>query len=195
MTDDAVLQVRDDMSAFWHSKAAVWHKAEYFTFTSKENYEAFCVAKDLIQDSGEALLAHRKTGFSASASLAYIEFWGVLQAIFIQQGAIKEMWKLFDLKPKELPVPPAWEDVRVLRNLAAGHPVAEKHSGNGLRRSVTSRTQKSYSEIKLTVFSESDERHQVVNLGAKIDCYDAAAALIMAQIFDKLRQQIQGYET
>jgi hypothetical protein len=47
----------------------------------------------LIQDTGESIQSHMKRGFSSDAWLAYIEFWGVMQTIFIQQDAIKELYE------------------------------------------------------------------------------------------------------
>ena len=50
----------------------------------------------LIQDTGELVQSHMKHGFSSDPWLAYIEFWGVMQAIFIQQDAINEFYEAMD---------------------------------------------------------------------------------------------------
>jgi len=47
----------------------------------------------LLQDTSESLYVHRIKGFANDPHEAYIEFWGVMQAIFIQQDAISELYE------------------------------------------------------------------------------------------------------
>jgi len=47
----------------------------------------------LIQDTGEAVAHHMAGDFSGSLR-AYLEFWGVMQAIFIRQDAISELHRV-----------------------------------------------------------------------------------------------------
>ena len=64
------------------------HAAEYAA-----EYAAYYTAMYLIADTGESIDTHMKRGFSCDPHMAYIEFWGVLQANFIQQDAIKELYE------------------------------------------------------------------------------------------------------
>ncbi len=57
-------------------------------FKNEEIYSAYYISMYLIQDTYGAILAHQKKGFSEEPLLAYIEFWGVMQAIVIQQDSI-----------------------------------------------------------------------------------------------------------
>ena len=51
---------------------------------------------------------------------SYIEIWGVMQALSIQQDAITELHKVIvGNKPK---TGPAWSELRNLRHLTTGHP-------------------------------------------------------------------------
>jgi hypothetical protein len=88
---DEVLAVRSKIyDQFQGSRAGPEH---FFKDEHAEAFAAYYTAMYLIQDTGEAIAAHRSVGFSLDASLAYIEFWGVMQAIVIQQDAICELYK------------------------------------------------------------------------------------------------------
>jgi hypothetical protein len=64
-------------------------------------------------------------GFSRDPMRAYIEFWGVMQAIAIQQDAICELHKaVVGSRPDKDQIGPTWKDLKEKRNQCAGHPRA-----------------------------------------------------------------------
>jgi len=155
-----VAEVRDQIAQLWHAESNVWSKLPTFSFASEDQYFAFCAAKDWIQDTSEALLAHRTSDFSLDPFKAYIEFWGVLQAVFIQQDAIKQFWYSLtgahELNPKPSQES-AWDEIRELRNLSVGHPTYNRHSKTAkaakeTARTVSGRQAKSYQHIQVSVY-------------------------------------------
>ena len=70
-------------------------------------------------------------GFSSDPWLAYIEFWGVMQAIFIQQDAIKEIYEAVIGSKLQISKQSGWWKVREIRNLCAGHPGKTRQRGSG----------------------------------------------------------------
>jgi proline iminopeptidase len=64
-----------------------------FLVSKGDRYAAYYMSMYLLQDTGEALHGHRQHGFSAGAMQAYLEFWGVMQALVIQQDAICELYQ------------------------------------------------------------------------------------------------------
>jgi len=56
-----------------------------------DDYAAYSTSMSLIQDTAEAVEAHLGVDFCSDPTRAYLEFWGVMQAIFIQQDAIHEL--------------------------------------------------------------------------------------------------------
>ena len=91
MPDCKVATIRDAFSEFWHHHASHWMKQRHCGFSTGDQYQAFCIAKDQIQDTAEAMLCHRRRGFSPDPFAGYVEFWGVVQAVVLQQEAIREM--------------------------------------------------------------------------------------------------------
>lgn len=91
---------------------------------SDTDFEKYCVAKDTIQDTAEGLLAHRKHGFVDDVYRRYIEYYGVLQAVYMQQDAIEAIFNLF-MTPEKIDFAglPRWGKLRDLRNDTVGHPV------------------------------------------------------------------------
>lgn len=147
----------------------------------------------LLQDTGEALWTHRRREFSQSATLAYIEFWGVVQAIVIQQDAIVEL--AASVEAPKIGGGIAWYHIREFRNLLVGHP-ANKASGRkggtakGPMRAFMGRQPKAYRAMTYEVWDSYHEtiKHPEVDLGRMIDCYEAEAADHLADILDHMRQ-------
>lgn len=177
MTNE-VLGIRDEISELWHDNLATWHARRHFGFDTADRFVAFCAAKDWLQDTSESLLVHRERGFSDNPHLAYIEFWGVLQAAVVQQDAIKELHYAVT-NEGQLPagaVRPAWKELRELRNLAVGHPTKRRDG----TRSVSGREGKTYERIPLQVWQKDGTgRFDFLRLGELLDRYDAEAAHVM----------------
>ena len=81
----------------------------------------------LIQDTGEAVCTHMIRGFSSDSMQAYLEFWGVMQAVDIQQDAIFQIHKATVGAGLTIPAGSAWAQLRDTRHLCAGHPASRKH--------------------------------------------------------------------
>lgn len=190
MPTHELVTVRDEISEYWHSRDQVWTKLPFHGFGSWERHSAFCVAKDWLQDTGGAILVHRKRGFSDAPYMAYIEFWGVLQATFVQQDALGEL--SFALTGEKVSAEQmgesGWEKVRDLRNKAAGHPTRKDRGTKGqVFRSVTGRDRKSYESIDMMIETDGVRDHVTINLGQILDEYDREAAAILQRLFDLLR--------
>jgi hypothetical protein len=94
----------------------------------RDQYAAYYTSMYLIQDTGEAVARHMAGDFSTDFLRAYLEFWGVMQAINIQQDAISELHRVIvGSKPTTGPNS-AWSRLRDKRNLCAGHPARRSHS-------------------------------------------------------------------
>jgi len=186
------------LSVYWHNKQQVWLNAPNFTFQSKEAYSAFHVAKDWIQDTSEVLSHHRSAGFASHWTVSYLELYGVLQAVFVQQDAIKQLHN--SLKPESGDEWPShdhksgWQEIRRIRNLAIGHPTeppSPRH--NRLSRCVIDRDDKTYDTIRLKKYPSSPEPFEIINLGDLIDRYDAEGAKIIARLQTYLNRQVDKF--
>jgi hypothetical protein len=187
-----VLNEREKLSATWHRRAGVWQDLENFTFSSNDQYLAFCSAKDWIQDTAESILMHRERGFSNDPNSSYLEFWGVLQAVFILQDAIRELQYSLtgekDLPSEALHGATAWLRLRNLRNDAVGHPT--RRGGVPVKRCVTGRQPKSYDSITLTFYQIGDVWNENLRLGRLLDEFDLEASRIICGQHDLLENQL-----
>lgn len=89
------------------------------TRSDRANFNQACSALDAIGDTELALQEFRSNNFSFTTGILYILAYGVLQAIFLQQDAIKHLALSLGLPfhlPEEL------RKIRELRNDAIGHP-------------------------------------------------------------------------
>jgi hypothetical protein len=85
---------------------------------------AISVSMDTAEDAAEAMLAYERTPFKPDEfGENYLRLYGFLQAIFLQQDALKELHRRFlksEFKTEGLP---AWDAIRMLRNRTTGHPI------------------------------------------------------------------------
>lgn len=95
-------------------------------------WHQLCAAMDVIGDTQLALQAAIDGTVAAhSTGAGYVVIYGVLQALYLQQDAAKQISKCLDI---DIPTPPELEEVRDARNAAAGHPSVYKGSGAGIVR-------------------------------------------------------------
>src|SRR5262245_546985 len=93
--------------------------AHFFAPENEEQYVGYYNSMYLLQDSTESLLAHRQAGFSAEPLSAYLEFWGIMQALIIQQDALCELYEVVLSSRANTVALAAWNELRELRNLCA----------------------------------------------------------------------------
>lgn len=160
---------------------------------NEEAYVAYYTGMYLLQDSTEALTQHRSVGFSADPLQAYIEFWGVMQAVIIQQDAIKEIHRVvFDreLDAKALDLV-KWTELRKLRNVCAGHPARRQlPKSSPLTRSFMARGFGNYEEIKYEQWeADTGRSFPRVALDSLLDGYATEAETVLVTILDGMRQR------
>lgn len=190
MASTELLTVRQQLADFWKNQAAVCNKQPHCGFPSANQFKAFRVAKDWLQDTAEALLVHRRRGFDADHHQGYIELYGVLQAVFIQQDALAEMAFAItgQRKPFEKIGAENWVKLRDLRNKLVGHPIrADRNPAHKLFRSVIPRQTMTYTEIRYVLDEDDKHSHLTVNLGKLLDDYDKEAAAILWPLLDLLK--------
>lgn len=87
-----------------------------------DNWNQICCSLDTIGDTVYAINDYINFEYPENTGLSYIYTYGVLQALFIQQDAIKHLSKAFDIdyhSSKRL------LNIRDIRNAAIGHPTKQ----------------------------------------------------------------------
>jgi len=147
-----------------------------------------------LQDTGEALIAHRARGFSADPIDAYLEYWAVMQAIFVQQDAICELHYAFTGNKDGQRLfrgLPNWNKLRDLRNLTVGHPTNKGAGMNMVLRVSIPRQPMTYDHIDYVVWAPDGKFHKSMNLGHLLDDYDDEAGAKMKDMLEMLMVQLK----
>lgn len=195
---EKICAIRDDISRIWHDHAPVHFGNENVIFGNRVRFEAFCAAKDLLQDSTEALLFHRRTGFGHGLHQQQIELWGVMQALAIQQDAICQLhFAITGEKIVHEKLGSAWAELRNYRHYVSGHPVSKsRNEPKGTTVRCVSRSDRmSYEKIPLVFTTGKTKRHVHFDLGNHIDAYEQEASKILLELADTLSSTLREFRT
>lgn len=163
----------------------------FFAEAQEERYAAYYTSMYLLQDTTESLMTHRTKGFSPDPFEAYIEFWGVMQALFIQQDSISELHEAVTGGSLQTGNLPAWQSLRALRNTCAGHPAKrDRPKASPLSRTFMGRGFGNYSAIDYEQWQSGGSiSNQTVDLGALIDSYVIEAESKLAVVLQSMKQK------
>ncbi len=187
---DAILDRRKEIYDHFH--ASIPCQAYFFDPKNEERYVAYYNSMYLIQDSAESLYRHRQLQFSADPFLAYLEFWGIMQATVIQQDAISELTLAItgapvDAKSDRLE---AWLRIRDLRNTCAGH--SAKKGGGGATPIVRTFMGRNFGNYDLLTYERWEQgaglSHPRISLGALLDAYVKEADQVLSKVSAALRK-------
>ncbi len=141
----------------------------------------------LLRDTTDSLDDHRSRGFSSNPLVAYLEFWGVMQAINIQQDAICELHKVVSGASLHTGNFNAWKQLRELRHLCAGHPAHKSHGGP-LTRTFMGRKFGDYRSFKYEIWEKGlGIKHPNVALGNLLDSYILEAETALQGVLSDMR--------
>jgi hypothetical protein len=165
----------------------------FFYPANEEAYVAYYNSMYLLQDSTESLLRHRELGFNADPLLAYLEFWGVMQAVIIQQDSIAELYQIIvekNLDATEMKLE-AWLKIRNFRNVCAGHPSKkDKPKKFPLCRTFMSRKFGNYESITYELWQQGEGRsHPQECLTALLDAYAIEAEKKLTEVLSHMKNR------
>jgi hypothetical protein len=196
---DKLLEIRREIYDYFHSNDAC--QKFFFNRSNEERYVAYYTSMYLISDATESLWVHRKKGFSQDAHEAYLEFWGVMQAIIIQQDSICELyWAVKNVKLNWNDLV-SWKRIREIRNICAGHPAKkDRPSNKRLKRTFMGRSFGNYSlfhyeQWEKPMSSQKSNNildnitHPEINLGKLIDEYSEEATNKLIEILQSMKNR------
>jgi hypothetical protein len=90
------------------------------------NWNQICSSLDMIGDSIYAIRSFQELAFPEDSGLKYIYTYGLLQALFLQQDALRHLSEAFNLPytPSQVLL-----DIRGIRNASIGHPTKQNQKG------------------------------------------------------------------
>jgi hypothetical protein len=174
---DQIIKVHTNIYNQFHGSNA--GPSHFFKPANACAFAGYYTSMYLIQDTSEAVWSHMKRGFSSDPMLAYIEFWGVMQAIFIQQDAIKELYEAVIGSKLQIAKTSDWMKIRYVRNLCAGHPSKSTGGVSAIQRTFMGRRFGHYNHIQYELWdagAPNQPSHPAFNLSAMIKAYDAEGA-------------------
>jgi hypothetical protein len=165
--------------------------AFFFRSENADAYAAYYTSMYLIQDTGEAVLTHMAGDFSPDPMQAYLEFWGVMQAIDIQQDAIFQMHEAVVGSTPKIQRGTSWLQLRDIRHLCAGHPANRTHDVPAPQRTFMGRSFGNYDGIRYELWDASTGQttHPVINLRQMIDRYDTEASAVLNGVLSAMKSK------
>ncbi|WP_461519469.1 hypothetical protein [Porticoccus sp.] len=91
-----------------------------------DNWNQICSSLDTINDTLYSQLDYLNAEYPSSSGLKYIFTYGLLQALFIQQDAIRHLLEAFGI---QFELTDRLKEIRLLRNASIGHPTKNKTKG------------------------------------------------------------------
>lgn len=196
---EKVAEVREKVYDYFQGNDACQNF--FFDDAQEERYAAYYTSMYLLQDTTESLIDHRQKGFSNDPFEAYIQFWGVMQAVFIQQDSICELYWAIKNAKLDWNNLTSWKKLRKLRNICAGHPAKkDRPKQSPLTRTFMGRSFGDYSSFhyeqwrKPNSFSQPNNKmdnitHPEVELGKLIDDYAKEAKNKLMEILQSFKKQ------
>jgi hypothetical protein len=184
-----LLDAREHIYDWFHASSAM--QSHFSKPEKKDTYAAYYTAMYLIQDTGEAVWTHMQAEFSTEPMQAYIEFWGVMQAIFIQQDAIAELHFAVVGKKLNTSCLPNWNAIREKRNLCSGHPSNLSHRRPPPQRAFMGRGFGNYKGVRYEVWDAHTRTrtHPTFNLESLICAYETEAEKILLGILAVMKRR------
>jgi len=164
------------------------------------DWNILCTSMDIIGDTTLAIHDFKKVGISQDDGEKYLRLYGLLQAVYLQQDAIKFLFevikKCFDnnkIKPWDDYKKDKWTVLRNYRNLTSGHPIANNTFEKGkIKRVMVSRVTISSVGFQLLIHDTqaSGLQFQNVNLENLIESYLSEAVIILSDVEGFLKKYV-----
>ncbi|MCP4978283.1 MAG: hypothetical protein GY931_19215 [Maribacter sp.] len=152
------------------------HRYQVDLLKDSSNWNQICSSLDVIGDTIYAIGSYEAADFPKDYGLQYIYTYGLLQALFLQQDAIRHLSEAFGI---ELASSQILLDIRGIRNASIGHPTKQKQKGTRFYNHI-SRVSMSKAGFDLLRYSEPRE-------------YDMVNVDIPTMVREQLSEIITGY--
>lgn len=102
------------------------HRYQSVWIENSDGWNQICSSLDVIGDTICSIESYQSHPFPDETGMKYIVTYGILQALFIQQDALRHLSEAFEI---EFQVSPALKEIRENRNAAIGHPTKQNRGG------------------------------------------------------------------
>lgn len=162
-------------------------RRQFTLLKDPEAWNKLCSSLDLIGDTQLAIDAYPQLYNVKGDGTSYLIIYGILQTLLLQQDAAKHIGNALGIKVK---LPKALEEIRVIRNSAAGHPGFQKEKKLSKSCFIT-RTSISPTGFQLlTVYSGDREcEFHGVSIPPLIEAQQKYLSEVLAKVTTELERQ------
>jgi len=151
----------------------------------KRLFSQLCSSMDAIEDTASAILAFEAECFPDTKPALYLVVYGLLQALYLQQDAVRHLAEALH-SPIKLSDWPELEEIRRIRNTAVGHPTRTDRSRPVSFHHITQVTL-SRRGFDMISYQESGEvRFRTVDLPVLISRQGEAISDILSKLIARL---------
>lgn len=96
-------------------------RKQYNLLKNKEYWNQLCSSLDTIEDCELAVTSYNDNKFSKEYGEKYLRLYGLFQALFVQQDAVKNLWESLQISEK-FELGEKLKEIRKIRHESIGHP-------------------------------------------------------------------------
>lgn len=161
------------------------HRYQSVLLDDSKTWNQICSSLDVIGDSLYAVESYDAKSFPEDVGLKYIYTYGILQALFLMQDALRHLSEAFDISYE---LTGTLKEIRNIRNASIGHPTKQDQKGERYYNYI-SRISMAKSGFDL-MRSFGDREHVFVHVNLANACTDQLQGIIDAyrNIVQKLEE-------
>jgi hypothetical protein len=150
-------------------------------------WNKLCSSLDVVGDTQLAIEAHPNMCETKGDGESYLIVYGVLQAMLLQQDAIKHIGSVLNIKVK---LPKQLDDIRVIRNSAVGHPTHQRENRLSKSSFITRMSLSPVSFQLMTVYSgDRDYDFHQISIPSLIKAQGQYLSEVMLGVAKELERQ------
>lgn len=151
------------------------------------DWNKLCSSLDSIGDSQLAIDSYTQFHHVKDAGASYLLIYGILQSLLLQQNAAKHIGDSLNIKVK---LPKNLQEIRVIRNSAAGHPTFQKEKSLSKSCFITRMSISPTNFQLMTVFSGDKEyEFHHVSIPSLIETQNKYLSELLKKVVDELERQ------
>lgn len=151
-------------------------------------WNKLCSSLDLIGDTQIAIDTYPQLCSVRQQGVSYLIVYGILQTLLLQQDAAKHIGDALNIKIK---LPKALEEIRVIRNSAAGHPSYQKENGLS-KSSFIARMSISPTSFELMTVYSGDKEYEMRHIA--IPSLIEEQQIYLGEILSKVITELETQE-
>jgi hypothetical protein len=150
-------------------------------------WNKLCSSLDLIGDTQIAIDAYPQLFSVKEEGVSYLIVYGILQTLLLQQDAAKHIGDALNIKVK---LPKDLEEIRIIRNNAAGHPSYQRENGLS-KSSFITRMSISPTGFELMTVYSGDKEYEIrhIAIPSLIEKQQVYLGEILSKVITELEKQ------